>query len=62
MVVRDQAAFEAESIINGLARDATGNIIETLRIVAHSMGAAYAKGYIKAIIEYVNEHPELCQG
>jgi hypothetical protein len=26
------------------------------------MGAAYAKGYIKAIIEYAKAHPEQCQG
>lgn len=53
---------DAASIIASLKRDESGNIVETLRFVTHSMGTAYAKGYIEAILQYVNEHPEECQG
>ncbi len=53
---------DAETIISNLARDKNGNIIESIKIVAHSMGAAFAKGYIAAIIEYVKKHPEECNG
>ncbi len=33
-----------------------------LKVVAHSMGSAYAKGYIAALIAYAKKHPEQCQG
>jgi RHS repeat-associated protein len=33
--------------------DENGNIKETIKIITHSMGAAYAKGYVKALIEYL---------
>lgn len=33
-----------------------------MRLVTHSMGAAYAKGYATAIMEYVKNNPEKTQG
>lgn len=65
--VRDGMGFldgrmSASSIIKNLARDKDGNIIEKIRVVSHSMGGAYAKGLVRAIIEYAKKHPELCEG
>ena len=57
-----QGKADAASIIANLARDKNGNIIESIKVVTHSMGAAYAKGYIQAIINYVQSHPELAKG
>ncbi len=52
---------EVETIINGLHR--TGGVItESIKIVAHSMGAIYSKGFVKAIVEYAKKHPEKCNG
>lgn len=51
----------AEEIINSLAR--RGAVIsETLKIVTHSMGAAYGKGFVKAIIEWAKANPQKAQG
>ena len=47
-----QGMKDAEEIIAGLKQDENGNIIESIKVVAHSMGAAYAKGYILAIKSY----------
>ncbi|GAA4836289.1 hypothetical protein GCM10023331_21860 [Algivirga pacifica] len=47
---------EAETIINNLKRDKNGAIIEAIRIISHSMGGAYAKGYIKALLAYIKQH------
>jgi hypothetical protein len=33
--------------------DEKGNIKETIKIITHSMGAAYAKGYVQAIIHQI---------
>ena len=65
--VRDGMGFldgrmSASSIIKNLARDKDGNIIEKIRVVSHSMGGAYAKGLVRALIEYAKKHPELCEG
>jgi hypothetical protein len=50
-----------EEIINSL--DRTGGVItETLKIVTHSMGAAYGKGFVKAIIEWAKANPEKATG
>ena len=32
------------------------NIIESIKVISHSMGGAYAKGYVKAILDYAREH------
>jgi RHS repeat-associated protein len=56
-----EGTLDAESIIKSLSR--TGGVItESIKVVAHSMGAAYAKGLITAIIEYAKAHPEECRG
>ncbi|MDB5131500.1 MAG: pknD [Mucilaginibacter sp.] len=57
----DQGEIDAGAIINSLART-NGVITESIKIIAHSMGAAYAKGLIKAIVEYAKSHPQECRG
>ena len=58
-----QGESDAAIIIANLTREkTTGDITETIKIVAHSMGAAYAKGYISAIKEYAEAHPYECNG
>ena len=37
-----QGQLDAPSIIANLARDKSGNIIETIKVITHSMGGAYA--------------------
>lgn len=46
---KDQAA----AIIGSLARDPQGNITETIKIITHSMGGVYGKGFVKALKEYI---------
>lgn len=41
----EQGVIDAEFIIQNLARDKSGSITESIKVVTHSMGAAYAKGY-----------------
>ena len=53
---------EASDIIANLAKDNNGNIIETVKIVTHSMGGAYGKGLVSALMEYIHQHPELSNG
>ncbi len=57
----EQGSKDAAVLINSLART-NGVITESLKIVTHSMGGAFGKGYIKAIIEYVKAHPKLAIG
>jgi RHS repeat-associated protein len=58
---KEKGEEDAAFIINSLHR--TGNVIdESLKIVSHSMGGAYAKGYIRAIVQYAMDHPELTNG
>ena len=47
--------IDAERIIR-LISDDNGNIKETIKIITHSMGAAYAKGYVKELLQYMHEH------
>ena len=47
---------EAKAIIESLARDKSGNITESIKIISHSMGGAYAKGYAQAIIDYARKN------
>jgi hypothetical protein len=50
-----------EEIINSLEK--TGGVItETLKIVTHSMGGAYGKGFVLAIIEWAKANPEKAKG
>lgn len=43
--------MEASSIVQMISDD-NGNIKETVKILTHSMGASYAKGYVQALKEY----------
>jgi RHS repeat-associated protein len=52
----EQGKLDAASIIANLARDKNGNITESIKVISHSMGGAYAKGYVKAILDYAREH------
>ena len=52
----------AASIFSSLSKDNKGKITEVIRIVSHSMGGAYAKGYAQALMEYILEHPDLTNG
>jgi len=57
-----QGKKDAKSIIENLARDKTsGEIVETIKIITHSMGGAYGKGYIKALKEYIKTLPKEVQ-
>lgn len=51
----NQGAFDAKKIIAGLGRNEQGTIVETIKIITHSMGAAYGKGYVTALISYIQE-------
>jgi hypothetical protein len=53
-----QGKRDAKTIIANLKRDkSTGEIIETIKIITHSMGGAYGKGYVKALKEYIKTLP-----
>ena len=52
---------DAAAVIESLSRT-NGVITESIKVVAHSMGAAYSKGYIKALVEYAQAHPEVAKG
>ena len=58
----NQGKEDAALIIENLARDKSGNITESIKIISHSMGAAFAKGYIQAIVDYVKKNPEITKG
>ncbi|TAM92957.1 MAG: hypothetical protein EPN39_21205 [Chitinophagaceae bacterium] len=45
----------AEDILESLHKT-NGEIDESLKIVSHSMGGAYAKGYVNAILDYAKGH------
>jgi esterase/lipase superfamily enzyme len=51
-----QGQLDAASIIANLTRDKSGNIIESIKVITHSMGGAYAKGYIQAILDYAKKN------
>lgn len=54
-----QGKEDAKGIIANLARDkTTGEIVETIKIITHSMGAACGKGYVKALQEYIKTLPK----
>ncbi len=53
-----QGKLDAKTIIDNLERDkSSGNIIETIKIVTHSMGGAYGKGFVAALKEYIKTLP-----
>ena len=53
---------EASDIIANLARDKDGYITESIKVVSHSMGGAYAKGFLTALMEYIYKYPQLSNG
>lgn len=44
---------EAATIIKSLARDSQCNITETIKIITHSMGGVYGKGFVAALKEHI---------
>lgn len=55
----EKGKTEAKGIIDNLARDkTTGEIVETIKIITHSMGRAYAKGFVKTLQEYIKTLPK----
>jgi hypothetical protein len=52
----------AGNIINNLSRNAQGDIEETVKIISHSMGGAYAKGFVQALTDYAKKHPVESEG
>jgi len=52
---QEEGELDAAGIINMIS-DNDGNIKQTIKIITHSMGAAYAKGYVKALLQYMREH------
>jgi RHS repeat-associated protein len=51
----DKGYEAAEAIIAGLHR--TGGVIdETIKIITHSMGGAYGKGYVEGLKRYIKEN------
>ena len=53
---------ESNNIISKLARDNNGNIIETIKVITHSMGSAFSKGFLTALMDFILKNPELCNG
>jgi len=56
-----QGKMDAKTIIAGLERDNAGNIIESIKIITHSMGGAYGKGFVRGLKEYIKTLPESLQ-
>jgi len=53
---------EVENILSSLTRDENGNIVESIKLVTHSMGGSYGKGFVQAIMDYVSKNIELYSG
>jgi len=51
-----QGMKDAKGIISDLQRNKDGKITESIKIISHSMGGAYAKGYAFAILNYAKEN------
>src|SRR5690606_9152614 len=52
-----QGYNDAKTIIASLEKDqTTGEIIETIKIITHSMGGAYGKGFLKGLKKYSREN------
>ena len=49
----EEGKIDASSIISNITND-KGEITQTIKVISHSMGGAYAKGYVKAILEYAH--------
>ena len=57
-----EGEIAAASIFSSLSRDGDGKINEVIRIVSHSMGGAFAKGFAQALMDYILNHPNLTNG
>jgi hypothetical protein len=53
-----QGKQDAKANIDNLTRDKSGNIIETIKMVTHSMGGTYGKGFMRALKQYIATLPE----
>ena len=53
---------EVENILSTLERNKEGYIVESIKIVTHSMGGAYGKGFLQAIMDYISKNPEIYSG
>jgi RHS repeat-associated protein len=51
-----QGIVDAKDIMANLQRDVNGNVTETVKIISHSMGGAYAKGYAQALLDYAHKN------
>ena len=49
-------AMSAQQIFENLTRDSNGNIVESIKIITHSMGGVYSKGFIQALLDYMESH------
>ena len=56
------SSSSSSAILESLDRDKNGKIKEVVRIITHSMGSAYAKGFAQALMDYVNNHQNYCKG
>ena len=50
----DQGVEDAPSILAQIT-DKNRNITETIKIITHSMGSAFAKGYVRALLAYAHK-------
>ena len=50
-----QGKLDAKRIIKAIS-DSDGNIVESIKIISHSMGGSYSKGYVKAILDYAKKN------
>lgn len=57
-----QGKYDAVLIVSQMQRNKKGVIIEKLRLVTHSMGGAYGKGYAQAIVDYAYNNRDKCEG
>jgi RHS repeat-associated protein len=53
----DKGYKDAAGMISKLARDPDGNIIETIKIITHSMGGVFGSGLQAGIKKYLKQHP-----
>lgn len=60
-VGKKQGMSDAATIVANLARDKQGNIIESIKVITHSMGGAYGKGYVEALKKYISSLPKELQ-
>jgi RHS repeat-associated protein len=53
-----KAMQDAPVLINNLEKDENGNIVETIKIVTHSMGGVTGRGYTQGLLDYVSNYNE----